>query len=275
VARLQIGVVVRELERSPNKETVGGVVDYWFRVATSSAQEGWVFGSFVVPFDSSRKTETYRQIATGRLKIATLSFGDLADLHRFLVRATAEVTDREGLAELELAKLRAMQRAAISIPFDQQEQPPYQTWINAQADSLVLSEPSGQWLVKSALFWQLQKKYSSLPIAEQIAWEGARNSLPGECEGYLPCHFFLLNQTDGRYLGLYLAGAHAEEALNNIADVLDELYDLTKGAERPTGEERADALKELTTLRGIVTKSAGTPRTRILEQINRYLRYYR
>ena len=275
IARLQLGAVVKELERTSTAEKIGGVEDYWYRVAMLNGQQGWVFGSFVAPFDPSRKADTYRRIAAERRKVESSGFTDLADLVRFLSVAITEVTERDALADLELARLLAMKRAAASIPIDQQEEPRYQAWIKAQASGLVFSDPAGQWFVKSALFWELQKKYGSLPIADQIAWEGARNFLPGECEGSLPCHFSLLNQTDGRYLDLYPRGAHAEAALNNIAGVLEELYDLTKGSERPTAEDSAEALKELVALRAIVAKTASTRKTRVSEQISLYLRYYR
>jgi hypothetical protein len=244
ITRLQFGAVVQELERTPSAEKIGGVEDYWYRVATADGQQGWVFGGFVVPFDPSHKADTYRRIVGERLKVEGGSFNDLADLVRFLSVATAEVPEMDVRTELELARLLAMKRAAAAIPIDQQQQPQYQTWIKAQGNNVVYSEPAGQWLVSSDLFWGLQKKASALQIADRIAWEAARNPLPGECEGYLPCHFALLNRTDGKYLELYPRGVHAEEALKNIAEDLgqESFLNIAKSPERPPAEERGEAI---------------------------------
>jgi hypothetical protein len=277
ITRLQFGAIVQELERTPSAEKIGGVEDYWYRVATADGQQGWAFGSLVVPFDPSRKADTYRRIVAERLKVESASFTDLADLARFLSVATTEVAERDARAELELATLLAMKRAAASIPIDQQKQPQYQTWIKAQGNNLVYSEEAGQWLVWSDLFWELHKKESSLPIADRIAWEAARNPLPGECEGYLPCHFSALNHTDGKYLELYPRGVYAEEALKNIAEDLgQEGFDtLTKSSERPPAEERGEAIKELAKLRPIVMKAVGSKKAKVLELISGYEKYYR
>src|SRR6185436_4079948 len=114
---------------------------------------------------------------------------------------------------------------------------------------------AGQWLVKSDLFWNLQKRYATLAIADQIAWEGARNYLPGECEGYIPCHLSSVNLTDGKYLKLYPKGAHVSESLDSIIETLEGLQETLKSMEKPTVEDRKEATPSLNELQAAITKT--------------------
>src|SRR5215203_1858426 len=50
VTRLQIGTIVQELEQSSSKEKIGNAEDYWYKIALPGGKEGWVFGSFTMPF---------------------------------------------------------------------------------------------------------------------------------------------------------------------------------------------------------------------------------
>jgi Bacterial SH3 domain len=275
VARLPIGAIVNELEQSTAKEKIGSSEDYWYRVSTSDGKQGWVFGSFIAPFDSTRAAEIYQRIASERLKVEKLNFFDLADLARFLASVTADVKDQRMLAELEFARLIALKRALGEVPVDYAEGSPYAAWIKANDASLVYSEPAAMNFVKSDLFWELQKKHSSLPIAETIAWEAANNPLGGECEGYVPCHLASLNLTWGRYLSLYPRGPHTDEALTTLAEDLKGLVDLQKAEPQPIAEVRAEGRKELTALRDSVTKAASAKKTAALDQLTKLSQYYR
>jgi hypothetical protein len=96
-------------------------------------------------------------------------------------------------------------------------------WIKKHEDSLVYSEPAGQWLVKADLYWELETRNRGNPIAEEIAWDGATTGIPGECEGYIPCYFAVFLLSDARYLDVYPNGRHAEEAAEHIDYLLQEI----------------------------------------------------
>jgi hypothetical protein len=274
IARLALGTVVRELERTPDKGRAGNLEDYWYRVATPEGKEGWIFGGLTAPFEASDRDMIYRKIAEDRLNVRDATFADLVDLSRFLSAAAAEVKDRGARGELELARLLALKRSLEEIPFDEQQEPQYANWIKSQEDSVIYNEPAGQWLVISDLFWELQKKYSDLPVAERIAWEAANNPLPGECEGYFPCYLASFNRTKGRYLDLYPGGDHAEEAIDEIATSLDEIRKASDEASPPEPEERAEARKELNKLRETVAGASGKRKAELLKHIDDYLKYY-
>lgn len=274
VTRLLIGSVVRELEQSASKEKIGSSEDYWYRVSTGDGKEGWLFGSFTVPFDSNNPAVAYRRIASERLKVEQLSFADVTDLVRFLTSVTADVKDPAASAELEFARLMALKRALNELPPDHTEQSPHGAWIKANEASLVFSEPAGMWFVKSDLFWDLRKKHSGLPIAEQIAWEAANNPIPGECEGYVPCHLTALGWTMGEYLKLYPRGAHAEEAMDKFIEYLEPLIDLAKDG-NVAPEDKPQARKDIAALRDVVTKTSSAKKTTALNLLNKLSPYYR
>src|SRR5262245_6392323 len=69
VAKLPIGVVVRQLEQSSAKERVANNEDYWYKVATPDGKEGWLFGSFTAPFDARNKAAIYKQHDADRWKV--------------------------------------------------------------------------------------------------------------------------------------------------------------------------------------------------------------
>ena len=277
-AKLPLGVVLSELEHSPDKAKVGGTEDYWYLVSTPDGAKGWVFGGLTAPFDAARRAEIYRSIATDRLGNKSASFADLADLVRFLDRAAKEVTRRDALAELEFARLSALARSLSSIPVDQHENPTYKQWTTERDREIVYSEPSGQWYVRADLLWDLRKKYTDLPVAERIAWEAAQTPLPGECEGDLGCTLYYVSATHGNYLKLYPRGAHAAEALDGVAETFKYVTDDIRGTEHVyqiQPDEKADFKKTLATLRGQLTPVSSPKSAELLKQLDEIERHFR
>jgi hypothetical protein len=275
VARLGVGTVVQELEQSSGKERIGSAQDYWYRVSTADGRTGWLFGGFTAPFDANDPITIYRRIAADRLKAEPVSFGDMADLARFLSSVAKEATQPDAAAELELARLTAIHKAAESLPTDKQEQPPYQGWIKANQALIIYSEPGGQWMIKADAFWELAKQYRALAIGERIAWAAANLPLPGECEGDPICSMGYLNQTFGKYLRLYPRGVHAEEAMKNVIESLSGLIEASKH-EGPLGSEyKADALKEFAALRATIQGTASPSKAVALDRLKAYEAYIR
>lgn len=275
VTKLQLGVVIRPVEQSKAREKIGNAEDFWYRLALADGKEGWVFGAFTMPYDAKDRDAIYKRIASDRLKIENPNFADAADLARFLTAAAKEITEKSALSWVELSRLLAMKQAAAAIPIDQQEQSPFKEWLKANEASLVYSEPAGSWLVRSDLFWALQKKYVALPIAGQIAWEGAQNSLPGECEGYPPCHLGRINLTVGKYLQLYPRGARADEALSQIIEELKNVAEYGALEGKAGAEDAKDARPEIVTLRATITKTTSAKKAEALQLLSRYEQFYR
>jgi hypothetical protein len=277
LARLQLGVVVAELDRSTDKSKVGAAEDYWYLVSAPGGVKGWVFGGLTAPFDPSMRDVMYARLAEDRLRNESATFAELSDLVRFLDRATKEVTRRDALAELEFARLSALARSLSSIPVDQHENPTYKQWTTGRDAEIVYSEPSGQWLVRADLIWNLQKKYSDLPVAEKIAWAAAQTPLPGECEGDLGCTLFYVSATDGNYLKLYPRGAHRDAALDAVAETFKAVVEDIHGSEhvyQAAAEEKADLRKTLAALREQLTSVASPKSAQLLKQLDEITRHF-
>lgn len=277
VARLQLGAVVGVQERTPERSKVGAAEDFWYLVSAQGGARGWVFGGLVAPFAPARREEVYRSLATERLARSESNFAELSELVRFLGRAAKEVTRRGERAELELLRLRALARSLANIPLEDLEKPPFKAWTTEHNAEIVYSEPAGQWFVLSDRFWDLQKKYKDLPVGERAAWEGAQTPMPGECEGYLPCHLFRETVTYGEYLKRYPRGPHAEAALASIAETLGYV---TEDMRKPdpvfevTREDRVEFRKSAATLRAQVAAAASPKKAQVLKQLDAIIRRF-
>ena len=278
VGRLQLGLVVEEMERSGEKSRVGSAEAHWHKVYTPTRASGWVFGALVAPFDPARRDETYIQLATARVENAAATFPELSELVRFLDRALKEVTRRESRAELELTRLIALGRTLANIAMEDLNKPPYKSWVAEHEPEIVYSDPAGQWFVRSERLWDLQQKYAALPLAERIAWEAAQTSLPGECEGYLPCYVYRETETNGRYLKLYPRGAHAEQALESIAEFFSHVTEDLRGA-NPVFEvppaDRPNFRKSVAGLRAQLALVPDAKKARVLGQLDEIERRFR
>lgn len=278
VGRLQLGTIVDELERSAEKSKVGAAENFWHLVSAPGGARGWVYGGLVAPFDPARRDAVYLKLAGERLANPASTFADLSELVRFLERATREVKTRAALAELELMRFQALARSLASIPVEHLNGQPYKTWTDEHRKEIVYSEPAGQWYVNAELLWQLQRRYRDLSIGERAAWEAAQTPLPGECEGYLPCHLRYQAWTSGRYLKLYPRGAHAEAALSNIEEMLGHITEDIK-SRNPAFEvpraDRAEFAKSVAELRASVNAAASPKKTPLLARLDAIARHYR
>jgi hypothetical protein len=278
VARLQLGVVVEESEHSPDKVKIGALEDYWYLVSAPGGARGWVFGGLTAPFDSEHRDLIYNRLAQDRLANTAATFAELSDLVLFLDRATKEVTRRDALAELELSRLVALARSLASIPMENLEKTPYKEWTTGHEKEIVYSEPAGQWFVRADLFWNLERKYRGLPLAERAAWQAAETPLPGECEGYLPCHLSLEIWTSGKYLKLYPRGAHAEAAVARILELLTQVSEDLRGSSPAYDvprEDRAEFQKSVAELRAQLLPVASQKKASVLKLLNDVARHFR
>jgi hypothetical protein len=279
--RLPIGTVLRQIDNEQREATVGGKKNFWYHVTLPNGKDGWVFGGFLTRFDETRKGEIYKSIAAPKIKAETGTFAEYADLTRWLASVWSEVADRATLAELELYRWLALQKAFNAIEFEKQQQPDYQRFIKAHQANAVYSEPGGTWLVKAALLWSLQKKYADLPIGDTIAWEAATLPLPGECEGDDTCATMYMTATKGRYLQLYPAGKHANEALDDLIQSVQGINEQmtnvggTKDNSKEGQQIRKDALTAIARLRACVAKVTNPKKAKLLQLLAQYEKYYR
>ncbi len=281
VLRLPIGTILKQIDNEQPAAKVSEKNDFWYHVSLANGKEGWIFGTFVTRFEEKNRGEIYQQIAAAKLKIEDAGFAEWADLTRFLTAATSEITERRIRAELELARLLALQKAFEKIPVEKLEQPEFQRFVKPYQANAEYSEPSGLWLVKSDLLWSLQKKYVDLPVAENIAWAAANLPIPGECEDDDSCHMALLNMTLGRYLQLYPKGKHAVTALDKSIESLQGINAMMKHIQTPKGKSaadnqiRKDALATGAKMRANVAQVINPKKAKVLSLLAQYEKNYR
>jgi hypothetical protein len=276
VATLALGVVLDELGRSDAPQKVDGREDYWYKVAAPGGRQGWVFGGLTRAADPSRLDGVHLEIGRERLEntVEELSFPDWVDAVDFLGRAARAASSREARGELELMRLAALGNALAAVPFEERDAAPYERWRDSLGDAVVYSEPAGLWLVAADEFWGLRDRYADTALGERIAWDAANVTLPGECEGDLGCHLAAYNLSAGRYLTLYPSGAHADEALGQLVEMLGQVAG--GGYELPAEPQyRSELRGELAETRKVVSGASGANRAealRLLDALDARLR---
>lgn len=197
----------------------------------------------------------------------------IAGLLLFTMFAITAEAQSSAAATKEYKRLVTLATALSKITGTNMNREPHKSILKRNDKDIVYSEPSGEWLVRSDRYWDLQKKYSKLPIAEEIAWTAANTSIPGECEGYAPCYVYAMRITDGEYLKLYPRGKYARKAIDNLLAGFKPIIDDIKSAETYSGpgegEERVDFKKHLDELTAIVKKTKQPKTARLLAQIKK------
>lgn len=244
----------------------------WYRVNFGSDKSGWISKQIAIDFSDARRAEIYQKIVAKYFK-SKMDFATAAQIFNFLTDATAEVKNPNAQADLSFKRLQALGAALKAIPFGKGEaENPYKTFLKTNEKEVVYSEPSGEWFVRSDVFWETHAKYKDSPVGEEIAWLAAQTPLPGECEGYVNCYIYLLRVTDGEYLNFYPSGKYARKSIQNITSLLEPIVaDLkTKTVYAAPGDisDRAEFNRLLTELRQIISKVPFVEKARTVQQIN-------
>jgi hypothetical protein len=134
-----------------------------------------------------------------------------------------EYTDPDGLARLELSRLRAMSSALAAIPRNGGRREPYMSWIASRKSEVVYDAPGGRWMLADSTIWEQHARLVTSPVAEEIAWFAVTNGLSGECEGHLPCYVTARNRLHGEYLRRHPGGRRAAEAAGVVKNTADAL----------------------------------------------------
>ena len=275
VARLNFGAVVGASARTAEQAEIGGRREHWYKVALASGESGWVFGALLADYDAARGDHIAGRIIAERLQAETLTFEEGVDLYNFVTAQLAGAKDGEAGAELELQRLRALDRAAGAVGPGERKAAPYRDFLKAHEQELYFHELAGAIAVRPEQFWALEQKHRGTPAGERIAWAAAEQVLPGECESDEVCQFLRLHETHGRYLGLYPAGPHAAEVLKNYDVALaseDVRKTLTgKGGDQYTTETRASLRKALGELRARLAKTAAPEKAAVLRRLDAML----
>jgi hypothetical protein len=258
--RSKLGTVYNVLEK---KST-------WYKIQFTSGGKtvsGWMPATAVDDYDSASGDEVNAQILERYYSPQGMSFSVASELYSFLSGV------KNTTADLGLKRLLSLRQALKSL-----SQPPnkeQKDFLKASETAVVYSEPAGEWYVRSELFWDLHKKYK----LEDIAWEAAKNPLPGECEGYVNCYLFYAKQTDGEYLNQYPEGKNALEALVNITNLLEPIVQDLESKSVYVGptdvSDRAEFNQTIADLRSIISRLGFTEKEKPLQQLEKIAEGFR
>ena len=257
----------------------------WYQVKLSESEtdeeteKGWISKTISAEYTKEKNSEIYKKIFDKYAQREKINFSAAGELLEFCSKAADDVRTYEEGGNLRLLRLQMLGTALKNIPNDKAEDDPYKTFLDEHKNEVVYSEPAGEWYVKSDEFWNLHSKYKAYKVGEEIAWEAAKNPLPGECEGYVNCHLYVLRAKQGEYLNFYPNGRYGEEALQNIIYFLTPI---TADAKTQTAyyaandiSDRAEFNRILTELRAIISKLPYLEKSKALQQVKEIGEGYR
>jgi hypothetical protein len=208
----EIPIAQRVLELEPTKGE-------WEHVSSRKMQRGWVLASEVRPLNNEHPEDTYLAIWRERFGNAKLDFDERAALFEALQQVENESNDAERKGTLELARILTLKAALALIDPDSAKKSPHKEFLEQNRAILVYDEPEREWNPIAAQLWSSAITYKATSSGESIAWEAASTPLPGDCEGDFGCAIDLVNQTAGRYLGMFPEGKSASLALRRYASL--------------------------------------------------------
>jgi len=137
---------------------------------------------------------------------------------------------------------------------------------------VIQNEFGGGYDLRTDLFWKLESKYHTLPIADRIAWEAAENEEPSDCESDEVCAFFVFGERRVKYLTLHPNGTHATKAVQDLVElVTDDVINTanTKNGNQDVIEQRIALRKTLASLRLALPKTSAPGKIELLKKLDR------
>lgn len=243
----------------------------WYRVRLADDRSGWISKQIAIDFDDAKRDEIYQKILAKYSK-SKMDFATAAQIFDFLTTASGEMKKPDAQADFSFKRLQVLSAALKAVPSGKGDVNPYKNFLNANEKEVVYSEPSGEWYVRSDVFWETHARFKDSPVGEEIAWAAAQTPLPGECEGYVNCYIYLLRVTDGEYLNFYPGGKYALKSIQNITSLLDPIVADLKNKTVYTAatdiSDRAEFNRLLTELRQIISKVPFVEKAKAIQQIN-------
>jgi len=241
VGRVPLGTQLLPVERSKTPATIGGRTDYWYQVSHGDREE-WIFGGLTEPIEAGRPLDGFVALIKARLTREERNFAERLELFRFAARLASDVSDPARKPEFEMYRWRTLAFAAEAVDLSVAGSG-LPAELRSEEAHLIFSEPAGQHMVKSDLFWDLLPRAKGQPYAETIAWTAAENPLPGETEGYPPAVFTVAHLTKGRYLKEFPDGVHAAAAVKQISEYFG-MFTVDAEAGKPVAELTAEEARE-------------------------------
>ena len=258
VAAVPLGVALVQLES-------GGEGGGWVRLRLADGRDGWTPSRLARRFTPETKVGVFEALIKERLGRNGDSFPARAELVAFIDRVASEIDEPEASGRFALHWLNAMTAALRAVPIAQAKNAPYAAWLEARKTVVVYNQPGAVWMLRPDAILALHDREKDTSSADEIAWFRVVNGLPGECEGFLPCHLRAGNLLRGEYLRRHPAGRHVDEALAIFPQLAAGMAGTPMA---PPGDCR-ELLESLTPLRAAVAATRAIGRQPALDALEK------
>jgi len=222
VATLPIGTWCKVVTESDKNETLLGKTARWYKVMTGDQQEGWIFGGLTLSASKDDRISAAIQIIDTQAKAEKKSVEDLMQTLDFADKTREMASHSLEKAHLETAFLRMLNRIYNALSMAGKGSDDKHPAVKQYQNLCYYHEPAGQYFVKSDAYWELAEKYSDIvEAAEDIAWQAAKQPLPGESEGDPDMMIYFYENSYGRYVESFPEGNHVAEALDMATGILE------------------------------------------------------
>lgn len=219
VAKLPIGQTLTQIDAPGAPVTIDGKQGTWEHVATADGKQGYLFSTGLVALDSANPAKAYLDLWESRRTNKKLTFPERADLFKMLDQALKTRGDalyQQATVDIDYARLKALQLTLAKV--GNGEKQPFKGFLKEYEESVVYSEPAGEWFVETTPYWKRVDDYLTHKLdADELAWALADIPIAGECEGNVGCYLSMNNMMGGEYLRRFPAGKHTEKIVKDYA----------------------------------------------------------
>ena len=268
VARLPVGTKLKLVKRGQAGLAGNGDVSDWLHVEVEG-KKGWILESATHEVAPGQEGLGYLRCcgvareAEDDASGAKERFLERVDYVTCLSKALSEPGNNRDAAELFLARAIALGRAAELVERSDKLGEPYKGFMQRYGGQLDW-DPDG-YAVRAGDMWAAEEKYRGEPAAEALAWTAAAfSAVPKICGREIACAVARARAYWGEYLARYPNGAHAQEAMDAIAELrprgeTDDRLELDRNKERVE-----QCLTTIDSLTRIVASSSSVGRVQAL-----------
>lgn len=229
VATLPLGTWAEILETGSEKQKLLGKDEFWYKIRDENRTEGWIFGGLTLRCTPETKFKTAFDLINERSELYGKPIEEVEQLYSFSKKMLGQARQNNDKAMMELGKLKALQQILNTLSAMMKGSDANHEAIKENKDDIYYHESAGQHFIYPEAFWKLAQTYKDDAIADEIAWQAARQQLPGETEGDPMAVLSFISTSEGKYLKMFPNGRYSAIALENIKLSLEDMPNFLNG----------------------------------------------
>lgn len=226
VATLPIGTWGKVLETSDNAENLLGKTAHWYKISINNDLEGWIFGGLTLAATADERFSAALSVINSQIDTDKKPLHDLMQTLEFTESVKEMASHSLEKADLDLAFFILLDHIYWTFKVVGKYGEISHKAVNDYKNICYYHENAAQYFVKPEAFWELSEEYADIPeAAEKIAWQAARQILPGETEGEPEAVISVFKATYGRYLESYPEGKYVTQVLEDVVREINYIYE--------------------------------------------------